>query len=196
MNEITCDHSVRFGLAASPEAPKSIGAKFIETLDTLDRIGPTVFGDWQIMDFRARSAFPLAAARHRITSLIERNVSRDQLGNPEPVYGYTANAFTQPADKSRGVSLWIKASGIEKSQNFLKTGSWQVLPDPAIVTYPFFKAALFAISSIWLVPWACAQAFRSNTVKAPVHGGRGYRLENLPMIPADPTFPESIIHIP
>ncbi len=42
-----------------------------------------------------------------------------------------------------------------------------------------------------------SQAFRSNTVKmydSPTE--RGYSLKSLPMIPADPTFPESVFHIP
>jgi hypothetical protein len=188
--------SVRFGLPPFLETPASIGAKFVESLDALNAIDPVIFGDWQVMDFPARSSFSLEVARARITSIIERNVSRGDLGDPTPVYGYTANAFTQPVAKSRRVCLWIMAGGIEKSQNYLKTGDWKVFPDPAIVTYPLFKAALLAIHSIWSAPWACAQAFRSNTVKVPVHEGRGYRLERAPMIPADPTFSESIYHFP
>lgn len=196
MNEINCDYSIRFELPSTPDFARAIGAKFIETLDALTTINPAIFEDWEVMDFPARSSLRLAAARDRMTSIIERNVSRDQLGNPEPVYGYTASALTRPAEESRQVNLWIKAGGIEKTQNTLKMGTLRTFPDPTIVTYPLFKAALLAISAIWLSPWACAQAFRSNTVKVPVHEGRGYRLENLPMIPADPTFPESIFHIP
>ena len=67
--------------------------------------------------------------------------------------------------KSHRVSLWIKAGGNTKSENFLKTGDWKVFPDPAIVTFPLFKAALLAINAIWALPWACAQAFRTNMVK-------------------------------
>lgn len=197
MNEIRCDYSIRFSLPSSLDTPASIGAKFVETLDALSAIEPGIFGDWEVMDFPARKSLRLAAARTRISSIIERNVSRDQLGNPEPVYGYTASAFTQPEEKSRQVNLWIKASGIERTQNTLETGTWQVFPDPTIVTYPLFKAALLAIRLIWLPPWTCAQAFRSNTVKvydSPTD--QGYSLKSLPMIPADPTFPESIFHIP
>jgi hypothetical protein len=99
--------------------------KFVESLDALNAIDPVIFGDWQVMDFPARSSFSLEVARARITSIIERNVSRGDLGDPTPVYGYTANAFTQPVAKSRRVCLWIMAGGIEKSQNFLKTGDWK-----------------------------------------------------------------------
>jgi hypothetical protein len=53
-----------------------------------------------------------------------------------------------------------------------------------------------AINSIWEQQWACAQAFRSRTLKVPTGTGGGYSLKRLPMIPIDPTFPESILHIP
>lgn len=78
----------------------------------------------------------------------------------------------------------------------LQAGDVMVPPDPAIMTYPLFRAALLAINAIWQQPWACAQAFRSRTVKVPYGTGGGYSLESLPMISADPTFPESIFHIP
>ena len=82
---------------------------------------------------------------------------------------------------------------------WLQTGSTNVAPDLTIVTYPLFKAAMLAIDAIWLPPWACAYAFRSNTVKVPESfpgGVKGYRLESLPLVPSEPTFPESVFHIP
>lgn len=74
-----------------------------------------------------------------------------------------------------------------------------MFPDPAIVTYPVFKAALLAIDAIWPPAWACAYAFRSEFVKVPVSYGagvQGYRLQRLPPVPSDPTFPYSPFHIP
>ena len=175
MNEINCDYLIRFGLPSSAESPVSIRAKFVETLDALSRIDPTIFGDWQIMDFPARASFPLEKARARIGRIIERNVTCGDLGDPLPVYGYTAEAFTRPAAKSRRVSLRVDAGGTTKSENWLKTGDWKVFPDPTIITYPLFKAALLAIHSIWITPWACAQAFRANMVKVyDSPSGRGY----------------------
>jgi len=199
MSEIDCDYSIRFGLPSSSETPASIGAKFVKTLDALSRIDPVTFASWEVMDFLARDSLALTKARSRISAIIRRNVSRDQLGDPDPTGGYTADAFTMQAAKSRRVSLWIKAGGNTKSENFLKTGDWKVFPDPAIVTFPLFKAALLAINAIWGVPWACAQAFRANMVKVPVvyrPGVVGYRLEDASMIPSEPMFPESIFHIP
>lgn len=199
MSQINCDYSVRFCLPASPESPSSIGAKFVETLDTLSRIDPTVFADWEVMDFPARTSLPLAKVRSRIGAIVERNVARDDLGDPCPYYGYSANAFTKPIIESRGVALRIKAGGNTKFENSLAFGQWNIFPDPEIVTYPLFMAALLAINAVWLVPWACAQAFRANYIRVPlddVPSGRGFKLINTPMIPADPTFPETIFHIP
>jgi hypothetical protein len=91
------------------------------------------------------------------------------------------------------------AGGKFESRALLRPGSWDVAPDPSIVTYPTFKAALLAINAIWRVSWACAQAFRANYVKVPevyAPGVHGYGSERLPMIPSEPTFPESVFHIP
>ena len=121
------------------------------------------------------------------------------LRQPWPKQGYAAGALIIKDDKSRRISLRIHAGGTKKGDISLRTGEWNVLPDPSIVTYPIFKAALLAINAIWLPPWACAYAFRSNTVKVPeiFPGGlQGYRLERLPLIPSEPTFPASDFHIP
>ncbi len=131
--------------------------------------------------------------------MIENNVTRDDFRRPEPYYGYSAVAFTSNIIKSRRISIRIKAGGKSKGDTWLQTGDWKVPPDPAIVTYSIFKAALLAINAIWLAPWACAQAFKLNSVEVPeVHGAgvQAYRLESAPMIPSEPTFPESVFHIP
>ena len=151
------------------------------------------------MDFPKKNSLPLAKARSRIGTIIENNVTRDDFGRPQEYYGYSAVAFTSSAIKSRRVSLRIKAGGKSKGDTWLQTGDWKVRPDPAIVTYPLFKAALLAVNAIWPPIWACACAFRSNIARVPetyAGGVQGYRLENLPMVPSDPTFEDSAFHIP
>jgi len=66
------------------------------------------------------------------------------------------------------------------------------------VTYPLFKAALLAINAIWQAPWACAQAFRSGAVAVPMDFGgvQAKRIESVTQVPIDPTFPDTIFHIP
>jgi hypothetical protein len=199
MNEIKFNYSIRSELPVSPQSPASLGAKFVDTLDALSSIDPAIFADWQVMDLREKDSVPLAKARSRIGAIIERNVTRDDFGCPEPYYGYSAVAFTSNSIKSRKVHLRIKVGGQSRGDAWLQTGDWQVLPNPAIVTYPLFKAALFAINAIWPPIWACAYAFRSNTVRLPETypgGVQGYRLESLPMVPDHPTFKDSVFHIP
>ena len=199
MSEIEFYYYIRSDLPACPQSPASLGAKFVDTLDALSHLDPTIFKNWEVMDFAARNSVPLAQARGCIGTIIERNVTRDDFRRPEPYYGYTAGAFVGNVNKSRGVSLRIKAGGESKGDISLETGDWKVFPDPAIVTFPLFKATLLAINTIWPPPWACAYAFRSNTVKVPVSysdGVQGYSLKSLPMVPIDPTFSDSVFHIP
>jgi Immunity protein 52 len=46
-----------------------------------------------------------------------------------------------------------------------------VLPDPALVTYPLFKAALLAINAIWPGTYAYAYAYKTDYEKTPLFPG-------------------------
>jgi Immunity protein 52 len=199
MSKLAFRYNIRSDLPSRPEDPAALGGRFLSTVDALSRIDPNVFHDWQIMKYRAAASLPLETARARMTSIIEKAVYRNDLRQPQPQYGYTAGALVINADKSRNISLRIKTGGTTKGDTSLETGEWNVFPDPAIVTYPLFKAALLAIVENWPPIWACAYAFRLNTVMVPVSypgGVQGSRSEHLPMIPTDPTFQDSIFHVP
>ncbi len=193
MNRSDVDYSVRLPFAARATSPEWLGSKFLATLDALTKIDSNIFPDWEVGDLPAMKGYPLAEARPRIAEIIERNVSRGDLGRPEREAGYTAEAHTMISARSHRMTLrvytWLGAA-------WLNAGDEMVPPDPSVVTYPLFRAALLAMNSIWKQQWACAQAFRSRTLKVPTGTARGYSLKSLPMIPADPTFPESIFHIP
>lgn len=193
MNALAFNYSIRLPLAALPVSPDWLGSKFLATLDALTEIDSSIFPDWEVGDLPAMKGYSLAVARSRIAEIIGHNVQRDEYGLPQPKDGYSAVAHTTIAARSHRMRLWIEMGD---HTLWLKTGDWKVFPDPAIVTFPLFKGALLAIHSIWRSPWACAQAFRSVTVEVPVHNGTGYRLDRAPMIPAEPTFPETIFHIP
>jgi hypothetical protein len=193
MNALAFNYSIRLPLAARPVSSDWLGAKFLATLDALTELDANIFPDWEVGDLPAMKGYPLAIARSRIAEIIGHNVQCDEYGHPQPEDGYSAAAHTTIAARSHRMRLWI---GMGDNTLWLKTGDWKVFPDPAVVTFPLFKAALLVIHSIWPSPWACAQAFRSNTVEVPSPTGRGYTLERGPMIPAEPTFPRSIFHIP
>lgn len=165
------------------ESCDALGAKFLNGLDALSSIDPTIFANWEIMDFPARASLSLAAARSRIGAIVQANITRDDEGQPSTYYGYSCVAFTNNAAKSRNVTLRVKAGGEADTSIWLQTGGYRVAPDPSILTHSFFRAALLAINAIWSVPWGCAQAFRMNYNKAP-------------LFPGAPLFPYSVFHIP
>jgi hypothetical protein len=177
------DYSIRSAWPGYPENPASLGAKYLDTLDALSRIDPKIFANWKIMEFPVVASHPLAVARPRIAAIIEHNVARDDFKRPMPYRGYTADAFTDNAIESRNASLRIEAGGGEEGSTMFETGRYKVAPDPAIVTYPLFKAELLAINAIWPPAWACAYAFRMKYYEVPLLSGA-------------PLFPYSRFHIP
>lgn len=176
-------YSIRSAPGAQAETSSTLGTRFLNSLDALNRVDPTIFTNWEIMDFLASASIPLAIARPRIGAIVEANITRDDHGEPSPHYGYSCVAFTDNAAKSRNVTLRIKAGGKDQGHISLETGSYKVAPDPSILTYPFFRAALLAINATWSPPWNCAQAFRVDYDEAP-------------LFPSAPLFPYSRYHIP
>jgi hypothetical protein len=182
MSELAFDYFIRSELPSRPESPAQLGARFVNTLDALTRSDPTIFANWEIMDYPARASSPLAEARKRIGAIIEKNVDRNDLGESCPQYGYTAGALVITRDKSRRISLRIKTGGTKKGETSLQTGEWNIFPDAAMVTYPIFKAALLVIGANWPPRWACAYAFRVGYYKEPLIAGAAL-------------FPYSLFHI-
>jgi hypothetical protein len=178
------DYSVYLQLPAGPMTPDWLGPNFLTTLDALTRIDPNIFRGWQVGELYKMKGIPLAVARPRIAEIISRNVGRDDFGDPEPDRGYSAVALTSSVTESRQMSFEAATHGAEWAGDLqLMAGDLMVPPDPAIVTYPLFRAALLAINEIWQRPWGCAQAFRV-----------GYA--EVPLFPGADLFPYSRFHIP
>ncbi len=179
------------------EAPASVGAKFVRTLDALSS-ADALLANWEIIDARALSSLSLAAARPRIARIVEDNVARDDFGKPALVYGYHASARTSTVRDPRNVSLRVHAGGRLVGDTMLTFGEHDVAPDLTIVTYALFKAALLAINAVWLPVWACAQCRRSGAVQVPFElgGAQAFMLKGVPQVPGDLTFPDSVFHIP
>lgn len=188
-------YSVRLPFAACKVSAEWLGSKFLATLDALTQIDPNIFPDWEVCDLPAMKKYPLAAVRSRIAEIIVgNNVIPEEFDDPDGEQGFTAVADTT-IKAPRRMTFWADQDEIHDSTLWLNAGDVTAPPDPTIVTYPLFRGALLAINAIWQQPWACAQAFRSRTAEIPTKGG-GYELTSLPMIPGEPTFPESIFHIP
>jgi hypothetical protein len=183
MMQDSFQYSIRADLPAHTDSPASLGARFLDTLDALGRIDPSIFDDWQIVDLPAVESFPLADARPRIAAIIGNNVKRDDEDEPDPHRGYTAIAFTGEGSGSRTMGVDVTAGGIVDGSAFLRTGGYKVAPDPAILTYPLFRAALLTINKFWSPAWACAHVFKMHYDKTPLS-------------PGAPIFPYSRFHIP
>jgi hypothetical protein len=177
------DYSIRSAPSGQAESSSTLGARFLNSIDALNRIDPTLFTNWEIMDFPASASIPLAAARPRIGAIVEANITRGDRGQPLPYYGYSCVAFTDNPAKSRNITLRINAGGKDEGHISLETGSYKVAPDPSILTYPFFRAVLLAVNAAWSPPWSCAQAFRVD-------------YDDVPLFPGAPLFPYSRFHIP
>jgi hypothetical protein len=127
--------------------------------------------------------YSLEAARPRIAAIVEKNVARDDLREPDPTYGYSLVAHAGPAGETRHMRLRISTGGHVSGSTWLQTGDYKVLPDPAVATYPLFKAALLAIDAIWQGTYAYAYAYRTD-------------YEKTPLFPGAELFPSSGFHIP
>jgi hypothetical protein len=182
MSELAFDYSIRSEMPSRSESPAQLGSRFVNTLDALTQVDPKIFANWEVMDYPARASTPLAEARDHIGAIIEKNVDRDDFGQSYPQFGYSAGALVITSDESRRVSLRIKTGGTNKGETSLHTGTWNVIPDPEIVTYPIFKSALLAINANWPPRWACAYAFRVDYYEEPLIAGA-------------PLFPYSLFHI-
>jgi hypothetical protein len=188
-------YSVRLPLPAGPLSPDWLGPKFIATLDALTPIDPEIFAGWQVREVRKMKTIPLAAARPHIAEIIGRDVHHDDWG-PAPENGYSAVATTTAGARARRMRLSVDAWGRLGEGNVeLSAGGIMVPSDPAIVTYPLFRAALLAINEIWLPPWSFACARRLGTIAVP-SGHGGSTIESVPQVPSDPTFPDSIFFVP
>lgn len=197
MTEPFYTYYIRSEWQGRTEAPASVGAKFVRTIDALSSIDPLLV-NWEIIDARALSSHSLAAARPRIARIIEDNVARDDFDKPAPAYGYHASARISRVRDPRNASLRVRAGGKLVGDTMLEFGEHDVAPDLTIVTYAVFKAALLAISAVWLPVWACAQCRRSGALQVPFElgGKRAFMLKGVPQVPGDPTFPDSVFHIP
>ncbi len=182
------------------EKPAVIGEKFLQTLDALGGIaslfeGWQFTGAWQIPEEHRSEFVPLAIGRKRIAEIVESGVYVDDFNKPCPENGHFVIAVAG-ARGPRHVSLAASSS----DQHFeLSLGEYDLPSDLSIVTYPLFKAALLAISTVWDAQWAYATAYRNDAVMVPIDFGPGvpaFRVDSALQVPIDPTFPKSVFHVP
>lgn len=181
MTKLQFAYNIRFELPLQPESAAAVAAKFLKTLDSLSRID-ALFTDWRIIDPHGRSSRPLAEVRPQVPAIVARNVARDEEG-PSPEEGYYASAAVGKFEDPKSAGFSVHAGGKLENYGKLEFGSWRVRPDPAIVTYPRYRAALLAINAEWRPIWACATLFKMDYYEVPLFSGA-------------PLFPYTCYHIP
>jgi Immunity protein 52 len=182
MNERPFRFGIYYGLPRRREAPAVIGAKFLDTLDTLSGIDP-LFADWKVLDLPAMASLPLALARPRIATIVENNVVRNKREEPEPESGYDAIGVTDTAIPSRIVEFSVGGGGLVRDEMMLHVGDILYPTDPLVVKYGSFRGAMLATSAIWQPTWASVAAIRVDYAEEPI-------------IPGALLFPYSAFHIP
>jgi hypothetical protein len=109
---------------------------------------------------------------------IANRISRDDFGEPEPVNGYYFSAVNNDKGgfSSRGLTLLMHGGSL--GQNFVGLNSDpDFTPDPDILTYPIFKAALLAMGETFEPDWGSAESSSLREFWAPVPRGRGPMLQ-------------------
>jgi Immunity protein 52 len=129
-----------------PEPAESIAARYLACTDRLRQIHPA-YDNW-IFDFNGKPR-KLDALRDDLAAAVAANVVRAEDGDPTPIRGYWATAINSMKDEPRSLSLKVKAGAWVNNGYFcnsaeIKTGN-RVVPDPTIIAYPAFKAALLAL---------------------------------------------------
>jgi Immunity protein 52 len=181
MTTLQFDYNIRFDFPRQPESAAAVAEKFLKTLDSLSSID-ALFTDWRIIDPHGRSSRPLAEVRPQVPAIVARNVVRDEEG-PSPEEGYHASASVGIFEDPRSAGFSVRAGGKLDNYGKLEFGSWRVTPDPAIVIYPRYRAALLAINAQWRPIWACATVFNMDYYESP-------------LVPGAPLFPNTRYHIP
>jgi len=143
------EYYVRGCWEAREETPDEIATRFLHHIDLLRDIDP-VFSLWIS---GAKGPKKLEAIRHRFAEEVAADISRDDFGKPEPIYGYWPGAYTREQPDRLRYAIRVQA-GVHlptaKNQNdAIFITSSRNNPDPAAITYRIFKAALLAMVQAW-----------------------------------------------
>jgi len=129
------------------ETPDVIAARFLVCVDRLKQVHPA-YDDWISDDVNGRSK-KLNVLRSDLPAAIAAKVARADDGDPTPIYGYRASAINSMKRGPHSLSLKTKAGAWVTSGYFCNSAEigtgYQVVPEPTIIAYPAFKAALLAL---------------------------------------------------
>ena len=183
-------YSIDSAWPGAVETPDAVGAKFLRMLDSLTRASGC-FSDWMSSDEYAGDKQYLIESLHSdIGSWVRAHVALDDDGRPQPSDGYWLVGVSggvvvspkPPEGTSKKASFYVKAGSAFRNYAHFEIGSDFQAPDPAVVTYSLYRAALVSMISLWPAPWANAQCA--------IWG------ERPPTLPGEPAFPYSGYQMP
>jgi Immunity protein 52 len=130
------------------ETPEALAVRFNRLIDRLAPVDP-VFGDWMWVG-RESETIVFPTIRNQLVEYIAEEVARNDFDEPVPEFGYWLSVVNSLEPTSRSISMRIKSgcqvNGPYYSNHAIIETAWRVVPDPAIVTFPIFKAVLLALS--------------------------------------------------
>ena len=140
---------IRASWGARPETPEALAARFLKNIDLLSAIDPLL----ALWLSGVNSPKKLETIRDRYAEIVAAEISRDDFGEPEPIYGYWPGAITRGHPRPLSYALNARAGAYLEAEEFQNKAEFATdstcVPDPAAITYRIFKAALLAIVEAW-----------------------------------------------
>jgi len=147
--------------------PAEIGQRSLTMLQRLGHLGAPM-GNWLLGDPALPRWSHLDEVVHGITGVVQRNVMRDDFGDPEPGSGYRVIVKGSKTPSEFGASdsanITVKAGSKWRNSVEFELGSFQTPPDLNLVTYSLFKGAVETMASIWPCPWMFAYTWTPDDV--------------------------------
>ena len=133
-------------MGAACRAARGDCGPLLACTDCLKQIHPA-YDNW-IFNLKGKPK-KFDALRETLAAAIAANVVRGDAGDPTPIYGYRANVLNSMKNDPSSLALRVNAGAWVNRGYFcnsaeIKTGK-RIVPDPSIIAYPAFKAALLAL---------------------------------------------------
>ena len=155
------DYFVSCSWERRAETPEQIAARFWRMIDSLQRIDP-VFRAW---DCGGPPAKPLESVRADYAREVAEGMFLDDEGKPLLNYGYWFSAWTRDTPRNRCFVVRCHVGSTVRSvfpnSVILETAApEEVGPDPSVIGYELFRAALLCIVEAWEPLDANAYSYR------------------------------------
>ncbi len=141
-------YSIHASWGARAETPEAIAVRFLACVDRLSR----VYAPNWVFDAKSK---PLDGLRDTLPQAIAAKVAKADDGSTTPILGYYFLAINNLKDRPRSLTLNVNVGSALDNFAQIWTG-YDVIPDPSIIAYPAFKAALLALAESFDATWCSA----------------------------------------